>query len=93
LVFDATPSFYIEPLKRLRAIQIQPYFMLADIAQLETVERLIRNGHYMGPLNHCIVAIGGGAVGPDPSTSWTTCAARRRAASCSSRRSCAACRR
>jgi uncharacterized protein (DUF849 family) len=40
--------------------------MLAHIAQLETVERLIRRGDYMGPLNHCYVAIGGGAAGPDP---------------------------
>jgi uncharacterized protein (DUF849 family) len=66
MVVDATPSFYIEHLKRLRANGIQPYFMLGYIAQLETVERLIRNGHYMGPLNHCLVAIGGGAVGSDP---------------------------
>jgi len=66
MVVDATPSFYIEHLKRLRANGIQPYFMLAHIAQLETVERLIRAGHYMGPLNHCLVAIGGGMVGPDP---------------------------
>ena len=40
--------------------------MLANTAQLETVERLIRRGQYMGPLNHCYVAIGGGASGPDP---------------------------
>jgi len=66
MVVDATPSFYIEHLKRLRANGIQPYFMLGYIAQLETVERLIRAGHYMGPLNHCLVAIGGGAVGSDP---------------------------
>ncbi len=66
MTVDATPSFYVEHLKRLRANGIQPYFMLADIAQLESVERLIRAGHYMGPLNHSLVAIGGGAVGPDP---------------------------
>ena len=66
MVVDATPSFYLEHLKRLREKRIQPYFMLADVAQLETVERLIRRGVYMGPLNHCLVAIGGGAVGPDP---------------------------
>ena len=66
MVVDATPSFYVEHLKRLRANGIQPYFMLAHIAQLETVERLIRRGLYMGPLNHCYVAIGGGAAGPDP---------------------------
>jgi uncharacterized protein (DUF849 family) len=66
MVVDATPSFYIEHLKRLRANGIQPYFMLGGISQLETVERLIRKGLYMGPLNHCLVAIAGGAVGPDP---------------------------
>jgi uncharacterized protein (DUF849 family) len=66
MVIDATPSFFVEHLERLRASGIQPYFMLAHIAQLETVERLIRRGHYMGPLNHCFVAIGGGASGPDP---------------------------
>jgi len=66
MVVDATPTFFIEHLKRLRANGIQPYFMLAHLAQLETVERLIRGGHYMGPLNHCFVAIGGGMAGPDP---------------------------
>jgi uncharacterized protein (DUF849 family) len=66
MVIDATPSFYIEHLKRLRANGIQPYFMLGNLPQLETVERLVRRGLYMGPLNHCYVAIGGGAAGPDP---------------------------
>jgi uncharacterized protein (DUF849 family) len=66
MVVDATPTFYLEHLKRLRQKDIQVYFMLANAAQLETVERLIRRGDYMGPLNHCYVAIGGGASGPDP---------------------------
>ena len=66
MVVDATPTFYLEHLKRLREKDIQVYFMLANTAQLETVERLIRGGQYMGPLNHCYVAIGGGASGPDP---------------------------
>jgi len=66
MVVDATPSFFIEHLQRLRAAGIQPYFMLAHVAQLETCERLIRRGQYMGPFNHCYVAIGGGAAGPDP---------------------------
>ena len=66
MVVDATPTFYLEHLKRLREKDIQVYFMLANTAQLETVERLIRRGQYMGPLNHCYVAIGGGASGPDP---------------------------
>jgi uncharacterized protein (DUF849 family) len=63
---DAGPGFYIEHLKRLRANNIQPYFMLGYIHQLEIVERLIRHGLYMGPLNHCLVAIGGGACGRNP---------------------------
>jgi uncharacterized protein (DUF849 family) len=63
---DAGPAFYIEHLKRLRANEIQPYFMLGYIHQLEIVERLIRKGLYMGPLNHCLVAIGGGAAGRNP---------------------------
>ena len=66
MVVDATPTFYLEHLKRLREKDIQVYFMLANTAQLATVERLIRRGQYMGPLNHCYVAIGGGASGPDP---------------------------
>jgi beta-keto acid cleavage enzyme len=63
---DAGPAFYIEHLKRLRANGIQPYFMLGYIHQLEIVERLIRHGLYMGPLNHCLVSIGGGASGRNP---------------------------
>lgn len=63
---DAGPAFYIEHLKRLRANKIQPYFMLGHIHQLEIVERLIRQGLYMGPLNHNLTAIGGGACGRNP---------------------------
>jgi uncharacterized protein (DUF849 family) len=63
---DAGPAFYLEHLKRLRAHNIQPYFMLGYVNQLEIVERLIRHGLYMGPLNHCLVAIGGGATGRNP---------------------------
>jgi uncharacterized protein (DUF849 family) len=63
---DAGPAFYIEHLKRLRANGVQPYFMLGYIHQLEIVERLIRKGLYMGPLNHCLVSIGGGACGRNP---------------------------
>jgi uncharacterized protein (DUF849 family) len=66
LYADAGPAFYIEHLKRLRANGIQPYFMLAHIHQLEIVERLIRKGLYAGPVNHCLVAIGGGACGRNP---------------------------
>jgi uncharacterized protein (DUF849 family) len=63
---EAGPSFYIEHLKRLKAHDIQPFFMLGYVHQLESVERLIRGGAYMGPLNHELVAIGGGAAGRNP---------------------------
>lgn len=63
---DATPTFYFEHLKRLQAAGIQPHFMLGGVSQLETVKRLLRKGNYMGPLNLNLVAIGGGAAGPDP---------------------------
>ncbi|HEX7156499.1 MAG TPA: 3-keto-5-aminohexanoate cleavage protein, partial [Burkholderiaceae bacterium] len=60
------PTFVEEHLKRLLAAGIQPHFMLADVGQLESVERLIRRGHYTGPLVLNWVAIGGGADGPNP---------------------------
>src|SRR5262249_34641552 len=63
---DAGPAFYIEHLKRLRAHGIQPYFMLSHVHQLEIVERLIRAGLYMGPLNHNLTAVGIGAHGRNP---------------------------
>lgn len=66
MVVDAAPAFYLEHLRRLRANGIQPHFMLGNITQLETVERLIRKGHYCGPLVLNYVAIGGGASGTHP---------------------------
>ena len=62
----AGPEWVVEHLKRLTDNGIQPHFQLANMAQLETVERLIRRGHYMGPLNLTWVAIGGGFDGPNP---------------------------
>lgn len=66
LISEAGPEFYLEHLKRLRDAGIQPHFMLANLTQLETVERLIRRGHYQGPLILNYVAIGGGAAGVHP---------------------------
>ena len=60
------PAFVEEHLKRLQQAGIQPHFMLGDVGQLETVERLMRRGHYNGPLVLNWVAIGGGADGPNP---------------------------
>ena len=63
---DAGPAFYLEHLKRLKKNGIQPYFPLAHVHQLEIVERLIRHGAYMGPLNMAITAYGGGGCGNNP---------------------------
>ena len=63
---EAGPAFYLEHLKRLRKNNIQPYFMLGHIHQLEILERLIRKGLYMGPVNHNLTAIGGGCCGRNP---------------------------
>ncbi|RDI44898.1 3-keto-5-aminohexanoate cleavage protein [Nocardia mexicana] len=62
----AGPGWVDEHLKRLQANGIQPHFQLANIAQLETVERLIRRGVYTGPLMVTWVGIGGGFDGPNP---------------------------
>ncbi|MFC7761678.1 3-keto-5-aminohexanoate cleavage protein [Catellatospora bangladeshensis] len=53
-------------MRRLRAAGIQPHFQLATVAQLHTVERLVRRGVYTGPLNVSWVAIGGGFDSPTP---------------------------
>jgi uncharacterized protein (DUF849 family) len=66
MIAEAGPSFYLEHLKRLKTHDIQPFFMLGHVNQLESVERLIRAGAYMGPLNHELVAIGGGACSRNP---------------------------
>lgn len=66
MYLEAGPKFYLEHLQRLTAAGIQPHFMLAHVAQLETVERIIRRGHYKGPLVLNYVAIGGGASGTHP---------------------------
>ena len=63
---DAGPAFYLEHLKRLRANRIQPYFVPGHIHQLEIIERLIRAGVYMGPLNMAIAGYGGGTLGRNP---------------------------
>lgn len=66
-VLDATPDFYIEHLKRLRSRGIQPYFSMAHVHHLEELERLVRTGVYLGPVNHILTAIGGsGFCGRNP---------------------------
>ncbi|MFC0436983.1 3-keto-5-aminohexanoate cleavage protein [Kutzneria buriramensis] len=66
MVVPAGPSWVEEHLRRLQAAGIQPHFQLATIAQLETVERLIRRGVHTGPLVLTWVGIGGGFDGPSP---------------------------
>ncbi|MFF3448736.1 3-keto-5-aminohexanoate cleavage protein [Streptomyces sp. NPDC002667] len=66
MYLEAGPDFYLEHLRRLGASGIQPHFQLATLAQLETVERLIRSGVYSGPLVLNYVAIGGGFAGRHP---------------------------
>jgi uncharacterized protein (DUF849 family) len=66
MTIPSGPAFVAEHLKRLQAAGIQPHFMLADVGQLETVERLIRRGIYTGPVVLNQVMIGGGADGPNP---------------------------
>jgi uncharacterized protein (DUF849 family) len=66
MVVDSTPAFYVEHLKRLRANKIQPYFVPGTVHQLEIIERLIRTGVYMGPLNVGLCGYGGGTMGRNP---------------------------
>jgi uncharacterized protein (DUF849 family) len=66
MTIPSGPAFVAEHLRRLQAACIQPHFMLGDVGQLESVERLIRRGLYTGPLVLNWVAIGGGADGPNP---------------------------
>ena len=66
MVADGTPEFYIEHLKRLRKTGIQPYFALGHVHGLEIIERLIRQGLYMGPVNGFFSMVGGGTAGTNP---------------------------
>jgi uncharacterized protein (DUF849 family) len=66
MTIPSGPSFVEEHLRRLQAKGIQPLFMLGDVGQLESVERLIRRGIYTGPLTMNWAAIGGGMDGPNP---------------------------
>jgi len=66
MVVDSTPAFYLEHLKRLRQHKIQPYFVPAHVHQIEIIERLIRAGVYMGPLNMALAGYGGGTLGRNP---------------------------
>lgn len=66
MVVDSTPAFYVEHLKRLRKNGILPYFVPGHVHQWEIIERLIRAGVFMGPLNMALCAYGGGTLGRNP---------------------------
>lgn len=66
MTVPAGPEWVEEHLRRLTAAGIQPHFQLTCMPDLETVERLVRRGHYKGPLNLTWVGIGGGFDGPNP---------------------------
>ena len=66
MTVPAGPEWLIEHLKRLAANNIQPHFQLTDMHGLETLERMVRKGQYMGPMNLTWIGIGGGFDGPNP---------------------------
>jgi uncharacterized protein (DUF849 family) len=66
MYYESGPGFVKEHLKRLTGAGIQPHFMIGSIKDLETVERIVRRGEYMGPLVINWVSIGGGHDGPNP---------------------------
>jgi len=66
MVADSTPDFYLENIKQMVHHGIQPYFALGHVHGLELVERLIRKGYYMGPLNGFFSIGAGGACGANP---------------------------
>ncbi len=66
MIVPAGPEWVEEHLRRLVAAGIQPHFQLTCMPDLETLERLVRRGHYNGPVNLTWVGIGGGFDGPNP---------------------------
>lgn len=65
MTIPAGPEWVEEHIKRLSARGIQTHFQLATIAQLETVERMMRRGVCNVPLILTWVAIGGGFEAPN----------------------------
>lgn len=68
MIVPAGPGWAEEHVRRLSANGIQSHFQLAHIAQLDTLERMMRRGKYFGPLILTWVAIGGGFDAPNPYT-------------------------
>lgn len=66
MTVPAGPAWVEEHLRRLMAAGVQPHFQLTGMHAMETLERLVRKGVYMGPLNLTWIGIGGGFDGPNP---------------------------
>ncbi len=65
MTVPAGPEWVEEHIRRLSANGIQTHFQLANITQLETVERMMRRGTCNVPLILTWVAIGGGFDAPN----------------------------
>jgi len=65
MTIPAGPEWVEEHIRRLSAKGIQTHFQLANITQLETVERMMRRGTCNVPLILTWVAIGGGFDAPN----------------------------
>jgi uncharacterized protein (DUF849 family) len=65
MTIPAGPEWVEEHIKRLSAKGIQTHFQLANITQIETVERMMRRGVCNVPLILTWVAIGGGFDQPN----------------------------
>jgi len=65
MTIPAGPEWVQEHIRRLSANGIQTHFQLANICQLETVERMMRAGNCNVPLILTWVAIGGGFDAPN----------------------------
>jgi uncharacterized protein (DUF849 family) len=65
MTIPAGPAWVEEHIRRLSANKIQTHFQLANITQLETVERMMRRGVCNVPLILTWVAIGGGFDQPN----------------------------
>jgi uncharacterized protein (DUF849 family) len=68
MTVPAGPGWLEEHIKRLSEKGIQSHFQLAQISQLETIERMMRKGKANVPLILTWVAIGGGFDAPNPYT-------------------------
>ena len=65
MTIPAGPEWVEEHIRRLSANGIQTHFQLANITQMETVERMMRKGTCNVPLILTWVAIGGGFDAPN----------------------------